>query len=62
MADYVTLLGAEQVASAGHAMREAAAEMNRAAANFDGAVAAMRQLVERFEQACSKFDGGGEHG
>ena len=35
MADYVTLLGAESVQSAGYTMRDAALNMSRAAGAFD---------------------------
>lgn len=37
MADYMTLMGSEDVSRAGYAMREAAHEMSRAASNIDSA-------------------------
>ena len=60
MADYITLLGAEQVASAGHAMREAGNQMERAASNISGAMDRFERLIERFEAACSQIDRGAE--
>ena len=38
MSDYITLMGSEQIQSAGYAMRQAAEQMNRAAGNFDAAL------------------------
>lgn len=46
MADYVTLLGAEDVRSAGSAMRGAADEMQRAAANIDGSLTRHQQFLD----------------
>jgi hypothetical protein len=54
MADYVTLLGAEQVQSAGHNMKDAADSMLRAAGIFDRTLHEHRMFMEdwlaRFEQ------------
>lgn len=54
MADYITLMGAEQVQSAASTMSSAASEMNRAAANIDGAFERHQRFMEewlnRFEQ------------
>lgn len=61
MADYVTLLGAEQVQNAGRAMREAADSMIRSAAEFDASLRRHEQFLEdwltRFESAIAKADG-----
>lgn len=57
-ADYITLLGAEQVQSAAGAMRNAADEMQRAANTMDCALASQRTFLEewlnRFEQVLAK--------
>ena len=44
MSDRITLMGSEQIQSAGYAMRQAAEQMNRAAGDFDAAL----QRHERF--------------
>ncbi len=61
MADYMTLLGAEEISRAGFVMREAGSEMSRAAGNMDEALRRHqlfmddwlqrleRVLAERFE-------------
>lgn len=58
MADYVTLLGAEQVSSAGHTMREAAREMQAAANSTEWALEQHRRFMDdwlsRFEAALEK--------
>jgi len=48
MSDYVTLMGAEQVKSAGYAMRSAAEDMNRAASSMAQAVSEQRQIFDNF--------------
>lgn len=50
MADYMTLMGAEQVQTAGYVMREAAAGMDRAAYNFGGYVEQMQRAFDAHEQ------------
>lgn len=59
MADYVTLMGAEQVQNAGIAMRGAAESMGRAASQIDDATMrhtrALEELVSRFETAAQQF-------
>lgn len=54
MADYITLLGAEDVRSAASAMQRAADEMRQAAGTIDHAMLQQRQFMEdwlyRFEQ------------
>lgn len=51
MADYITLLGAEGVQSAGRSMQSAAEQMQRAADSFESAVAAHNNIfLERLEQ------------
>lgn len=53
MANYTTLLGAEQVQSAASTMRAAADEMQRAATNIDGALERHQRFLDdwllRFE-------------
>ena len=44
MSDRITLMGSEQIQSAGYAMRQAAEQMNHAAGNLDAAL----QRHERF--------------
>jgi hypothetical protein len=55
MSDYVTLLGAEQVASAGQYMRGAANDMERAAntisASVDRLIRALEEHATRVEAA-----------
>lgn len=51
MSEYVTLLGAEQVQSAGSAMRSAADEMQRAASTIDQAV---DRLCRAFDEAAQR--------
>jgi hypothetical protein len=59
MADYVTLLGAEQVQSAAHTMQAAAVDMTRAAGTIDWALNRNQQFMDdwlmRFEQALAKL-------
>jgi hypothetical protein len=59
MADYVTLLGAEQVQSAAHTMREAASQMQSAASSTDYALQNhqrfMDDWLQRFEAAIDKL-------
>lgn len=54
MADYITLMGSEQVQSAASTMSSAASEMLRAASNIDGALERhqrfMDEWLNRFEQ------------
>jgi hypothetical protein len=55
MADYVTLLGSEQVLNAGYAMKSAASDMDRAAGNLEDSLRRHRMFMddwlERFEAA-----------
>ncbi len=55
MSDYITLLGAEQVASAGQYMRGAANDMERAASSIsdsvDRLIRAMSEHADRIETA-----------
>ncbi len=55
MAEYITLLGAEQVQRAAGEMSSAAHEMNRAAMSIDGAMDRFERLVERFEAAVDRL-------
>lgn len=48
MGDYITLLGAEDVARAGSLMRSAAEEMSRAAASMEESLQRHRQAQEEF--------------
>ena len=54
MAEYITLMGAEQVSSAGHTMRSAAEQMGRAASEMDSALHRHQQFLDdwlqRFER------------
>lgn len=54
MAEYVTLMGAEQVSTAARTMSGAASEMLRAASNIDDALGRhqrfMDEWLNRFEQ------------
>lgn len=60
MADYVTLLGAEQVERAGYKMAEAADQMMRAAGYMDEAMQRHQRFMDdwliRFEQAIEKMN------
>lgn len=57
MADYVTLLGAEQVQSAGNTIASAAHEMSRAASTIDGAFHQHNQRMEDWlDQAQATLD------
>lgn len=51
MSEYVTLIGAEQVSSAGYAMRDAADQMMHAASSFDSSIERLAGLVQRLEDA-----------
>lgn len=59
MNDYVTLLGAEDVRNAGHAITSAAGQMQQAAgsieASFHTFLMRMEGMVERFERAAEKL-------
>lgn len=59
MADYVTLMGAEDVARAGSAMRQAADDMNRAALSFDESLRRHQEFMDdwlfRFNDALVAF-------
>lgn len=59
MSDYITLLGAEDVRSAGHTMTRAAETMSNAASTIDGAMERQRHFLEdwlaRFEIAVEKM-------
>ena len=50
MADYITLLGAEQVQAAANTMREAANEMQRAASYNDDVARQQRQFMDDWLQ------------
>lgn len=54
MAEYVTLIGAEDVSRAGSRMLDAAAEMHRAAATIDTALERHRQFMDDW---LSRLDG-----
>jgi hypothetical protein len=58
MADYITLLGAEQVQNAGHAISNAASEMRQAGNNIHEAAETMRRnmddFLDRFERILEK--------
>lgn len=53
MSDYITLLGAEQVANAANTMRGAADEMQRAAANIEGS---LERFLIRFEHLVERLE------
>lgn len=59
MSGYITLLGAEQVQSAGNTISRAADDMRSAAATFDNAVETQRRILDdficRFEAAIEKL-------
>lgn len=61
MADYITLLGAEQVDRASHTMSSAASEMQRAASSIEDTLSRHRMFLDdwlmRFEQALSAHPG-----
>ena len=58
MADYITLLGSEQVQQAGYTMRNAAQEMQQAASMMESSqqqfLRQFEALVERMEQALDR--------
>ena len=62
--DYVTLMGAEQVANAGYAIRQAAENMSSAAGNMDHTLSMFlrnfEELVYRFEAAAKMMAEGKE--
>lgn len=62
MSEYITLLGAEDVARAGHNMKAAAETMSRAASQIEESnrVFLMRfeELINRLEQANLEKNGG----
>lgn len=64
MADYITLLGSEQVQSAAHQMRSAADQMQRAASQIDDSLHRHRMFLDdwlqRFEAII--FSQGGNDG
>lgn len=66
MAEYVTLLGAEQVQNAASTMRHAAEDMQRAASSYYETVMQqqrfMNDWLDRFEQIVSKADSRGANG
>jgi hypothetical protein len=53
MADYMTLLGAEDVKSASRQMQSAADDMNRAASSIDASVTRLDQILS---EAIARFD------
>lgn len=59
MPDYITLMGAEQVQSAGRHMQSAADQMSRAAGSFDDTFSRHRLFMEewmaRFESAVARL-------
>lgn len=61
MADYVVLLGAEAVQSAGNQMASAAQEMNRAAASIEESLDRHRRFLddwlERIESMAKRAEG-----
>lgn len=48
MAEYVTLMGAEQVGTAARTMSSAASEMVRAASNIDGALERHQRFMDEW--------------
>ena len=58
MSEYITLLGAEDVRSAGASMRSAASDMNRASANINEALLQHQRFLDewllRFERVLEK--------
>jgi len=56
MAEYMTLMGSEQVQSAGFAMRSAAEDMQRAASTISDAVFRLQQLTEDWRQIAGILD------
>ena len=58
MTDYVTLMGAEKVESAGYTMRSAAEQMQRAASSIDESLARHQRFLDdwltRLEAALEK--------
>lgn len=60
MPDYITLLGAEEVARASHRMQSAAEQMSRAAGNMDEVLERHRRWqddwLQRFETAVEQMN------
>ena len=58
MSDFINLLGAEDVRSAGHRMAEAAQKMSEAASSMDYTVEKLRGILDdflgRFEEIVNK--------
>lgn len=58
MTEHITLMGAEQVETAGYAMKQAASEMNRAVSSLDGVFEQQRRFMDdwlqRLEQILAK--------
>jgi len=48
MSDYMTLVGAEKVESAGYAMRDAAEKMRNAASQIDEALSRHQQFMQEW--------------
>ncbi len=63
MAEYITLLGAEDVRSAGSSIREAAESMKQAAASFDDSLFRHRRFLDdwllRFEEIMKRGENNG---
>ncbi len=59
MSDYITLLGSDDVRSGGHAIERAAADMNRAAGNFESVLERhhrfMDEWLQTFERILSEY-------
>lgn len=61
MANYINLLGAESVQSAGHAIARAASDMQQAAGSIDSSLHSFKMFMEdwlvRFQQTLEKHKG-----
>jgi len=61
MAEYITLLGAEQVSNAASTMKSAAHDMAQVVSNFESVLFQQRQWMEdwliRFEQVVKEKEG-----
>lgn len=69
MSDYITLMGSEQVQSAGNAMRNAAEEMQRAASSIADSMFRLQQLTQEWTgiaqtiaEAAAAMDGASRRG
>ena len=62
MNDFMTLLGAQDVADAGRAISRAAHEMRQAAASMEESVTRLQRLLQEptWHRRCQRCDGSGE--